>query len=275
MSLRNVMLAVLVALSLLGAGSAVFAADVQMTGSTTVLPIAQAVAEALAGTYEIEVSGGGSSVGVAALIDGTTDIADHSRPIKASEFEKAVANGVFPFSFHVAQDAIAVVVNPVNPVSGITVAQLKEIYLGKIVNWKELGGDDAPIVVVSRDSSSGTFDTWKHIIMNSEGILPSAIYTTSNADVAGEVVNNPNAIGYIGLGYLQPGLKALIVDGVTPTVESAISGEYPITRPLFMSTNGYPSGVTLEVIRFILSEEGQQIVVSMGYAPIRALCSGS
>jgi phosphate transport system substrate-binding protein len=269
------MLAVLVALSLLGAGSAVFAADVQMTGSTTVLPIAQAVAEALAGTYEIEVSGGGSSVGVAALIDGTTDIADHSRPIKASEFEKAVANGVFPFSFHVAQDAIAVVVNPVNPVSGITVTQLKEIYLGKIVNWKELGGDDAPIVVVSRDSSSGTFDTWKHIIMNSEGILPSAIYTTSNADVAGEVVNNPNAIGYIGLGYLQPGLKALIVDGVTPTVESAISGEYPITRPLFMSTNGYPSGVTLEVIRFILSEEGQQIVVSMGYAPIRALCSGS
>jgi phosphate transport system substrate-binding protein len=233
------------------------------------------VAEALAGTYEIEVSGGGSSVGVAALIDGTTDIADHSRPIKASEFEKAVANGVFPFSFHVAQDAIAVVVNPVNPVSGITVTQLKEIYLGKIVNWKELGGDDAPIVVVSRDSSSGTFDTWKHIIMNSEGILPSAIYTTSNADVAGEVVNNPNAIGYIGLGYLQPGLKALIVDGVTPTVESAISGEYPITRPLFMSTNGYPSGVTLEVIRFILSEEGQQIVVSMGYAPIRALCSGS
>jgi len=275
MMLYRMLLVGLVTLSILGAGSAAFAADVQMTGSTTVLPIAQAVAEALAGTYEIEISGGGSSVGVAALIDGTTDIADHSRPIKASEYEKAVTNGVFPFSFHIAQDAIAVVVNPKNPVSLIAIAQLKEIYLGNIVNWKELGGDDAPIVAVSRDSSSGTFDTWKSMVMNKEDILSSAIYATSNADVAGEVVNNPNAIGHIGLGYLQPGLKALIVDGVAPTIEAAISGEYPITRPLFMSTNGYPKGATLEVIRFILSEDGQQIVVGMGYAPIRTLCSGS
>lgn len=259
----------LLALGLVGVGFAVNAADVTMTGSTTVLPIAQAVAEALAGQYEIEVSGGGSSVGVAALIDGTTDIADHSRPMKSSEFEKAVANGVVPFQWHIANDAIAVVVHPSNPVQDLTLEQLKEIYLGNITNWDEIGGNDRPILVVSRDSSSGTFETWEKKVMDKEDVYAGAIYTTSNADVANEVSNNPNAIGYVGIAYVTPHLKALTVGGKVASLETAINYSYPIARPLFMSTNGFPSGAVLDVILYVLSDEGQALVQEVGYAPIR------
>jgi phosphate transport system substrate-binding protein len=243
-----------------------------MVGSTTVLPIAQAVAEELAGTIEIEVSGGGSSVGVAALIDGTTDIADHSRSLKDKEYRKAVENDVFPFTFQVANDAIAPVVHPSNPVNDLTLEQLKEIYLGNITNWKQVGGNDGPILVVSRDSSSGTFETWEKLVMDKEPVYAGAIYTTSNADVANEVSNNRNAIGYVGLAYVTEALKSLTVGGKVPSMESAINYTYPIARPLFMSTNGFPgAGPVLDVILFILSDEGQQLVQEVGYAPIRTL----
>ncbi len=262
----------LIALGLLGTGFIANAADVTMTGSTTVLPIAQAVAEALAGRYEIEVSGGGSSVGIAALINGTIDIADHSRPLKPSEYKMAVQNGVYPFTFHIANDAVTVVVHRSNPIQNLTLAQLKGIYTGRITNWKQVGGKDAPITVVSRDSSSGTFETWEHVVMHGQPVVSSAIFATSNADVASEVSSNPNAIGYVGLAYITPQLKKVAVDGREATIESAIDYSYPIARPLFMSTNGFPApGPVLDVILFILSDAGQQLVQEIGYAPIRHL----
>lgn len=271
MLLRNVMLVVLVALSL-SAGSAVFAADVTMTGSTTILPIAQAVAEALAGKCEIEVSGGGSSVGIASLLDGTTDIADHSRPIKEAEYKKAVQNGVYPFTFHIANDAVAVVVNPSNPITNLTLDQLQKIYTGEVTNWKEVGGKDMPIAMVSRDSSSGTFETWETLVMKKAPVAASSIFATSNADVAFAVSGNPNAIGYVGLAYVTPQLKAITVNGKTATMETAINYTYPIARPLFMSTNGFPApGPVLDVILFVLSDAGQRLVQEVGYAPIRPL----
>ncbi len=260
-----------VVLLLVGGGVIAYAADVTMTGSTTVLPIAQVVAEALAGKVEVDVSGGGSSVGIAALLDGTTDIADHSRSIKPSEYEQFVKKGVYPFTFHIANDAITVVVHPGNPVSNLTLAQLKDIFMGKITNWKGVGGKDAPIVVVSRDNSSGTYETWETIVMKNAPVTAGAIYTTSNADVANEVSMNENAIGYVGLAYVTSRLKPVSVEGKVATLESAINYTYPIARPLFVSTNGFPSGKVLDVILFILSDAGQRIIQQVGYAPIRVL----
>jgi phosphate transport system substrate-binding protein len=230
------------------------------------------VAEELAGQYEIEVSGGGSSVGVASLIDGTTDIADHSRPIKHSEYEKAVENGVFPFSFQIANDAVAVVVHPSNPVNDLSLQQLKKIYTGEITNWNEVGGKDLEITMVSRDSSSGTFETWEELVMDKEPVSSGALFTSSNADVASLVSSNPNAIGYVGLAYVTPMLKAITVEGKEATLSSAINYTYPIARPLFMSTNGFPApGPVLDVILFVLSDAGQRLVEEVGYAPIRQL----
>jgi len=264
----------LLALGLLGMGFAVQAADVTFTGSTTLLPIAQAVAEALADQYDIEVAGGGSSVGVAALIDGTTDIGDHSRPIKSSEYEKAVAVGVFPFTFHVANDALAVIVHKDNPIADLTLEQLKGIYQVKVANWDQLGWDGGgPIVVVGRDSASGTFETWEKLVMDSERPDPAVLALASNADVAAEVANNPNAIGYVGIAYVNGELhNQLTVGGKEATLATAIDYTYPISRPLFMSTNGFPGpGAVLDVILFVLSDAGQQLVEEVGYAPIREL----
>jgi len=256
---------------ILGVAFVVQAADVTMTGSTTVLPIAQAVAEGLIGQIDVEVSGGGSSVGVAALIDGTTMIANHSRAMKGSEYEKAVANEVYPFTFQVANDAISVVVHPSNSVEDLTLEQLKSIYEGSITNWNQVGGTNAPITIVSRDTSSGTYETWETIVMMGADVDEGAIYTTSNADVANEVSNNTYAIGYVGIAYVTPQLKALTVGGKGASIETAINFSYPIARPLFMSTNGFPSGSVLEVILFVLSDAGQRIVQDVGYAPIRVL----
>lgn len=272
MSKARPWLVALLMLALVGGGvAAAYAADVTMTGSTTVLPIAQAVAEALGGQIDIEVSGGGSSVGIAALLNGTTDIADHSRGIEPVEYQQFVKKGVYPFTFHIANDAITVVVHPGNPVTNLTLQQLKDIYIGKITNWKDLGGPDAPIVVVSRDNSSGTYECWEQIVMQGAPVTSGAIYTTSNGDEANEVSMNKNAIGYVGLAYVTPQLKTVTVDGKAASMEAAINHTYPIARPLFMSTNGFPSGKVLSVILFVLSDAGQRLVEQVGYAPIRSL----
>jgi len=276
MTQRRVLLVVLVGLSMLGLGSAASAADVTITGSTTVLPIAQAVAEALADKYEIEVSGGGSSVGAAALIDGTTDIADHSRPMKGKEYDKAIANGVYPFTFHVANDAIAVIVHPSNPINDLTLDQLKAIFTGEVTNWVQLDANfpdsGAKIVPVGRDSASGTFETWEKLVMGGDDPAVSVAVLPANAAVADRVAQNPNAIGYVGLAYVTPNHKQLTVDSKVATMETALNYTYPIARPLFMSTNGFPGpGAVLDVILFVLSDVGQQIVQEIGYAPIRIL----
>ncbi len=276
MTRLRVLLVALVGLSVLGLGFAASAADVTFTGSTTVLPIAQAVAEAMADEYEIEVSGGGSSVGVAALIDSTTDITDHSRAIKDKEYAKAVENEVYPFTFHVANDAIAVIVHPSNSVNDLTLDQLKAIFTGEVTHWVELRANfpdpGAEIVPIGRDSASGTFETWEKLVMGGADPATNVAALPANAAVADRVAQNPDAIGYVGLAYVTPNHKQLTVGGKVATLETALNYTYPIARPLFMSTNGFPGpGAVLDVILFVLSDAGQQIVQEVGYAPIRIL----
>lgn len=264
---------------LFGLGGVALGQELVLKGSTTVLPIAQLLAEEYYAQHPeavISVQGGGSGTGIAALIDGTTDIADASRAMKASEWERAVANGVYPYHWYIANDGIAVIVHPSNPIERVTFAELRAIWAGEVRNWRELGGPDMPIVVVSRDTASGTFETFKELVLEGEEVrAPGALFQPSNAAVAETVGTTPGAIGYIGLGYLNPAVKALSVarDAAGPyieaTFETTMAGTYPISRPLFMITNGFPAGITLDFIMFALSDAGQRIVQEAGYVPIR------
>ncbi len=268
----------LLGLALLGLSLSAAAADkVTYKGSTTVLPLAQLLSEALAPNVVFSVQGGGSGTGIAALIDGTTDIAGSSRYMKLEEFEKAVANGVMPYIWEVAIDALAIAVHASNPIDQITYEDLRRIYLGEVENWSELGGAEMPIVVVSRDTSSGTYGTFKEVILENEEVTSGALFQSSNGAVATTIASTPGAIGYVGLGYLQPSLKALPLAKtaagpfVASSVEAAISLDYPLSRPLFLITNGYPQGEVAQVVKFALSDEGQRLVLEAGYAPIRPL----
>lgn len=253
------------------AGSA-FAGDLVIKGSTTVLPIAQAAAEKymeMDKEVSISVSGGGSGNGIKAIIDGTTDIADASRFIKDKEVKAAVENGSYPVPFAVALDALLPVVHPSNPVTGLTSEQLRDIYTGKITNWSEVGGPSKAIAVVGRDTSSGTYETWEGKILHKEKVTPRAMVVASNGAMVQTVAKNPLAIGYIGIGYLDDSVKALTVDGMTGSAETARNGDYPVSRYLFMFTRGWPKGDTLNFINFVLSDAGQEIVARTGYVPIR------
>ena len=241
-------------------------------GSTTVLPIAQKMAEEYMKQnpdVKISISGGGSGNGIKALIDGSTDIANSSRFIKDKEVKLAIERDTYPVPFAVAYDCIVPVVHPTNTLANITMAQLKDIYMGKIKNWKEIGGPDRPVVVISRDTSSGTYEVWEEKVMKKERVFPGALLQASNGAVAQAVAKNKNAIGYIGIGYLNQDVKALSVNSIKGSVESTLNGTYPISRPLFMFTPGWPKGVTLNFINFVLHpEKGQKYVGDAGYVPL-------
>jgi phosphate transport system substrate-binding protein len=242
------------------------------TGSTTVLPIAQKAAEDFMALHEdvnISVNGGGSGVGIAAIIDGTTDIADASRSIKEEEVETCKSKGINPVGTVIARDGIAVIVHTSNPINNITTEQLKHIYTGKISNWKELGGEDKKIVVASRDVASGTFELFKSKILEGEKTREDALMLASNKAIATTVKDAPGAIGYVGLGYLSDDIKALTVEGVLPTRETVLNGDYKISRPLYMYTNGDPEGLAKDFIDFLLSPEGQKIVEEVGFVSLR------
>lgn len=243
-----------------------------LTGSTTVLPIAQNAAEdfmKMNPNANISVRGGGSGVGIAALIDGTADIANASRPMKTQEIETAKEKGITPNEIVVAKDGIAVIVNPDNSITGITHQQLKDIYTGKISDWRELGGEPGTIVVVSRDVASGTFEVFNEKVLEGEKVRNDALMLASNKAVATTVAQTPGAIGYVGMGYLSSDVKALPVDGVSPTKANVISGDYSLARSLFMYTNGEPQGLAKEFIDFILSPAGQKIVEEQGFVSIK------
>lgn len=249
----------------------VLAEDLTIQGSSTVLPIAQRAAEVYMeknNDVNISVRGGGSGNGIAALIDGTTDIADVSRFIKDSEVQAAVKNGIYPVPHRVAMDGIAVVVHPDNIVEDLSIKEIKKIYTGEITNWSELGGPDKKIVVISRDSSSGTFEVFEELVLEGEKVAASSLLQASNGAVAGVVAETEGAIGYIGLAYLSPAVKAIKVNGVTPSNATVASGKFPIARPLFMFTNGWPEGLAGDFINFILSVEGQEIAKEQGYVPL-------
>ncbi len=241
---------------------------VVIKGSTTVLPIAQSCAEVFMEenpAISISVQGGGSGVGIASLIDGTCNIADASRPIKEKEIATAQEKGVNPVETVIARDAIALVVHPSNALAGLTLEEIKAIYTGKVSNWSEVGGADQEIIVVSRDSASGTFETFNELALEGEKVRADALLQSSNAAVVTTVANTPGAIGYVGLGYVSKEIKALTVDEVIPSKETVNAGDYPLARSLFMYTDGKPEGAVKKFIDFVLSAEGQKLVEENGY----------
>jgi len=254
------------------AATMVWAGNIVIKGSTTVLPIAQKVSEVYMKAnpdVRISISGGGSGNGIKALIDGTTDVADASRFIKDKEIKLAVEKGRFPVPFAVAYDSIIPVVHPSNPCSNLTLNQLKAMYKGEVKNWKDVGGPDREIVAVSRDTSSGTYEVWHKRVMKKERVYPGALLQASNGAVVQAVSRNKNAVGYIGLGYLDSSVKALSVNGISGSVETTLNGTYPISRPLFMFTNGWPKGETASFINFVLHpQKGQKYVSDAGYVPL-------
>lgn len=243
-----------------------------LQGSTTVLPIAQKAAEAFEKLHpgaSFTIRGGGSGVGIAGLLDGTCDIAMSSRKIKDSELKIAESKGITVKEFVVALDALAVIVHPSNPVSNLTLSDLKKIYTGEITNWKEFKGSDTEIVVVSRDSASGTFECFNHLVLKEATLTPRALYQASNKGVLTVVATTKGAIGYVGLAYLEPRVKAVAVEGITPSIESARSGRYPLRRELYFYTRGEPKGLAKAFIDFVLSKDGQRLIQEVGYVPVK------
>ncbi len=268
--LTRILFISILSLSLVGTGIA-FGETIVIKGSTTVLPVAQAASEAFMAAnpgVNISISGGGSGNGIKALVDKSTQIANASRFIKDKEVKLAQENGVYPVPHRVAIDAIIPVVHPSNPVNDLTIEQLSLIYQGKIKNWSEVGGDDLKIVVVSRDTSSGTYEVWEDKVLHKAKVTPRAQLQASNGAIVQAISKNKYAIGYIGLGYLNKDVKALKVNGVEATSENALSGAYPVARPLFMFTDGWPKDSTAKFIVFVLSREGQEIVKKEGFVSL-------
>jgi phosphate transport system substrate-binding protein len=266
-----------------GSAQAQAARTIQNTGSDTLVNLALAWAENYMGAYpevRVSVTGGGSGTGIAALINKTVDIANASRAMKKEEIAAAQKNGVDPKEFTVARDAIAVVVHPSNPVQGLTIPQLADIYTGKITNWQELGGEDRPIVLLSRESNSGTYVYFlEHVVR--QGVKsdlmfsPDTLLMPSSEGISNEVRQNPNAIGYDGLGYVTDDQKVLAVakdatsSPVLPSVDTVNDKTYPISRPLYMYTAGEPQGAVRVYLDWILGPEGQAIVPTLGFVPLQ------
>lgn len=241
-------------------------------GSTTVLPIAQAAAESFMDKTpgaNIVVRGGGSGVGITSLIEGTCDIADSSRAIKDAELQKAAGKGHNVKAHVVAMDGIAVIVNPGNGLQALSRQQIKDIYTGKISNWKQLGLSDEQIVVVSRDTASGTYEAFGLLALDNQKVRRDALLQASNQAIASVVAKTGGAIGYVGMGYLGSSVKAVTVNGVAPTTKTVLSAKYPLSRPLYMYTNGEAKGLARDFIDYILSPEGQKLVEREGFVALK------
>jgi len=257
---------------LIAAPAALARGSLVIKGSTTVLPVAQAAAEAymkLHRDVNISLSGGGSGDGIKALIDKSTDIANSSREIKSQELALAKGKGVNPMAHIVAIDAIIPIVHPRNRVRNLSIDQLSQIYQGKIRNWQEVGGENLAIVVISRDSSSGTYEAWNHLVLNGARVTPRAQLQASNGAIVQAVSKNRYAIGYIGIGYLNRSIQPLTVGGVPANAKTALNKQYPVARPLYMYTSGAPNGDTASFLNFLLSRKGQEIVGKAGFVPVK------
>jgi phosphate transport system substrate-binding protein len=257
---------------LLTIAAGVQAEALRIEGSTTVGPIADAFAQyfkSIQPDLSITVNQTGSGDGAAALIDGRCDIADMSRFMSADEFKKAVDKGILPVAHVVAMDGVCVVVHPSNPVQALTKAQIRDIYTGKVTNWKEVGGSDLPIVAISRDTSSGTYETFESLVLQKQKMAPAVEYVNSNPQAQARVKSTNGAVGYVGLAFLE-GVRAVKVDGIAPTRQTIANGTYPVARPLFMFTNGYPKlGSTLyKFVTFYLTEKGQSLIEAKNFVPL-------
>ena len=245
-----------------------------LDGSTTVGPIAKAFAEYYMRQnpgVNIMVSESGSGNGAKALLNGTCDIADLSRDLKDSERKAMEEKGVKPVAHVVAYDALPVIVHPANKVKGLTIEQVRDIYTGKITNWKDVGGSDQAIVVISRDTNSGTFESFKELVLGKDAkICEGAEYAGSNGGVRQRVQMTKGAIGYAGLGFVDRSVKALEINGIVPCAETVIGKTYPIARELFMFTNGAPATDSL-IAKFLglsRSEKGREIIEEIGFIPV-------
>lgn len=249
------------------------AETLQIDGSTTVGPIAEAFAEYFKSIYpdlEISVKKTGSGDGAKALGDGMCDIAAMSRFMKPVEFAKCANKGIMPVAHVVAMDGICIIVHPSNPVKALTTQQVQDIYLGKITNWRQVGGANLAIVPVSRDTSSGTYETFHDLVMKKKDIASRVEYVNANPQAHARVSGNRGAIAYVGLGFVDKKVKALAMDGVTPSKRTIISGVYPVARPLFLFTNGYPKlgSMVHRFVTFHLTEVGQELVEAKKFVPV-------
>lgn len=245
---------------------------VTVAGSDTMVNMSQAFAEAYSTVDEnvmVSVKGGGSGNGIAALINKTVVFANASREIKPEEITQAQANGVEPVSTEVAKDGLAVIVNKANKVADITVEDMGKVYRGEITNWKELGGDDAEIVLLGRDSSSGTYGFVQDEVVGKDKLYAKSMRNLQSSQaIVDETAKNPNAIGYVGLGYESDAIKALTVEGVTASVDTVLDASYPLSRPLIMISNGEPTGSAAAYLTWILGPDGQKIVTDQGFVPL-------
>jgi phosphate transport system substrate-binding protein len=256
--------------------------SLQIKGSDTMVNLGQAWAEEYMKQnpdISVAVTGGGSGTGITALLNNTCDIAEVSRLMKDDEIKMAEAKGFEPNKIVVALDGLAVVVNPANKVSELTIDQLADIFTGKIKNWKEVGGRDAKIVLLSREVNSGTHVYFKEHVLRKgkadgkEEFTPEALLLPSSQAIADEVSQNQDAIGYYGMGYITAKEKAINVmkdknsPAIPPTTENVVSGAYPISRPLLMYTKGEPRGLVKMFIDYVLSPTGQEIVKNLDFVP--------
>ncbi len=268
----SIALGVILLLSLFPFGcSRVKKGKVVVKGSTTVLPITQKTAEEYMKIKKVSISieGSGSGNGIKAIIDGNSDIANSSREMKEKEKKMAKEKKVNVREIICAYDMIIPIVHPSNSIKNITMNQLKGIYDGSIKNWKELGGKDEKIVVISRDTSSGTYEVWYKKVMRKADVRNDALLQASNGAINTAVAENPKAIGYIGYGYLNKSIKTLPVNGVSGSIKNGKSGKYPIFRKLYMYVNKDKLSKEAEgFIDFILSADGQNLVKEKGFLPL-------
>ena len=271
MSKKMGILLMLAALFALPAGS-LAESRITISGSTTVLPLAQKAAEEYMKRYpevRISVAGTGSGDGIRSLIDGTADIGNSSRDLKPKEADLAQKNGIKLKKHVVALDCIVPVVHPTNPIKNLSLEQLRAIFAGEVRNWNEVGGQDRQVVAISRDSSSGTFEVWNKIVLGKGvRVRPDAQLQASNGAVAQAVAGNKYALGYVGLGYLNQRIKPLSVNGVAANPETAKNKAYPIARGLNMFTLEQPSVAVQTFISFVLGPMGQKIAEQEGFVPI-------
>ena len=232
-------------------------------------------------SVNVSVTGGGSGTGIAALINKTVDLATASRSIKDSEIESAKNQGIDIKEFVVAWDGISVIINSNNPVTELSIEQISKIFTGEIANWNEVGGKDGEVLVISRDSSSGTFGYFEKRVVRLNGTVKEnnytqkALYLASNVSIREEVSINENAIGYIGLGYLNESVKALDIIGedttesVRPSIENIQNGSYPISRQLFIYVSGSDlTDLGETFLEYVMGEEGQAIAREIGFVPL-------
>ena len=257
------------------AASGVRAQSLVVKGSDTMVNLSQAWAEAYMAKNpraKISVTGGGSGTGIAGLINGSCDLANSSRAMKAKEIASCKSRGFVPKGYVTALDGLAVSVNAANPVRTLSIPQIAGIYTGRITDWSQVGGKAGRIVVLSRESNSGTFTYFKEVVLGNANYSPSALLMPSTKAIAQELANNPNAIGYGGEAYFRHAGRVRILPvshnggaGIMPSDATVQNKSYPISRPLFVYTHGSPSPLASAFIRFCMSPEGQAIVTKVGY----------